>query len=604
MTGIARTWRRPAVSLLAAAMAVSLAACGGGDDDDGAGVPPDALQAYRDQVVQWGVCDDSVLGARPLPQGLGERLQCAQVRAPMDWAKPERGDVSVAVMRLKAADAAQRKGALLFNPGGPGADGLNMTLLLFQYFRLANPESPLGAQQLKLMASYDMVGFSPRGTGGSTRALCATNELEKFQETTPDGASDANLANVNYNTAKLVEACARNPLTSYINTDATARDMDLIRGLLGDDKLNYVGYSYGTWLGAWYASLFPEKVGRVVLDSSLDYTGTLEKALVDKPDARQVVEDRFLTSYAARHADYFQLGAQPADVRALLNGLHPRVQSLLGDTLSNNSYTVGAIDDSMLAMAAARGLDAVLRSGVAQDDDDAVEHALEKTVFIAGDSADAKARDAGAREMAGAYYEAYAETWVKFKPSSIGTSNIFWFVTCNDSAGTTDPAAWASVVRAKAQSAPRYYSVVQQNACMYWGGPRVAKPDFKPMQSQNILMVQSEFDSATPTPEAMRLFSQLPSAHMVYVPGEFTHGVFPYQTDCVDANVVGYLLGESPKARQTDCAAKPLPKDEAAASTKDRPASAPVPTHTDPEAARKLLEEFKKGLIPPAGAPR
>ena len=99
MTGIARTWRRPAVSLLAAAMAVSLAACGGGDDDDGAGVPPDALQAYRDQVVQWGVCDDSVLGARPLPQGLGERLQCAQVRAPMDWAKPERGDVSVAVMR-------------------------------------------------------------------------------------------------------------------------------------------------------------------------------------------------------------------------------------------------------------------------------------------------------------------------------------------------------------------------------------------------------------------------------------------------------------------------------------------------------------------------
>lgn len=91
-----------------------------------------------------------------------------------------------------------------------------------------------------------MVGFSPRGTGASPRLQCATNELMKDVEFAPTSRNAQNTANMLYNARKIAEACQKNPLTPFINSEATARDMDLIRGLLGDEKPNYVGYSYGT----------------------------------------------------------------------------------------------------------------------------------------------------------------------------------------------------------------------------------------------------------------------------------------------------------------------------------------------------------------------
>ncbi|MGP1683239.1 MAG: alpha/beta fold hydrolase, partial [Giesbergeria sp.] len=284
--------------LSAIAMVASLAACGGGSD------ALDPLLPYRDQTLQWAPCDTTILGwsEEDLWEQLGDKLQCSTMRAPMDWAQPERSDVFVSVMRLAAADPGQRRGAMLFNPGGPGGDGLALALRLFQAFGQSNPESTQGALQLRLLASYDMVGFSPRGTGASTRLACGTNELKRFVDPSPLALTDANLANAAYNDRKTAEACGKNPLTPYVTTDATARDMDLLRGLLGEAKLNYVGYSYGTWLGSWYANLFPEKVGRMVLDSSLDFTHSHEQTFIDMAAARQQLHDGVLLPYAARHS--------------------------------------------------------------------------------------------------------------------------------------------------------------------------------------------------------------------------------------------------------------------------------------------------------------
>lgn len=595
--------------LSAIAIAATLVACGGSDSDP--------LQTYRDQTLQWAPCDTTILGypeegSLAYWTELGDRLQCSTMRAPMDWAKPERSDVFVSLMRVAAADPAQRQGALLFNPGGPGGDGLAQALVLFRAFGQSNPESTQGALQLRLLARYDMVGFSPRGTGASTRLTCGTNEFKRFVDPSPLALTDANLANAAYNDRKVAEACAKNPLTPYITTDATARDLDLLRGLLGEAKLNYVGYSYGTWLGSWYANLFPDKVGRMVLDSAMDFTHSHEQAFIDMAAARQRLHDDVLLPYAVRHNNYFDLGTSTADISAKLRALSSPVQGLLSTTLGNLTYSRSDADSYLDTLRAALGLDAVLNALPDPANEEALDAALQQQVFIAGDSE----RDQAVRTRARDLYADYRSLYVKFEPSSIHLNELyatFWAVTCSDSPATTDPDVWKATIRSSALRAPWFYfDPIFENPCVYWAAPRIAKPDVAAMQGLDILMVQSQYDGATPMAAASRFFAQLPHARRVVVPGDFEHGVFPYADTCVDTTVVRYLLGEAPLERETSCQAKPLEQDAAATPIapptspkaalraaeggSDAEAAAAPPTYRNPEEAQKLIDRFKGGI--------
>ena len=616
-----RVW----LSTTAMAMAVGLVACGGSS-------APDPLQAYREQTLAWAPCDTTILGgteksSQKTWEQLGDRLQCSTMRAPMDWAKPERSDVFVSVMRVAAAEPARRRGAVLFNPGGPGGDGLALALFLFQAFGQSNPASSQGALQLRLLASYDMVGFSPRGTGASTRLSCGTNELKRFVDPSPLALTDTNLAHAAYNDRKAAEACGRNPLTPHVSTDATARDMDLLRSLLGEDKLNYVGYSYGTWLGSWYANLFPENVGRMVLDSSMDFTRSHEQTFAAMYAARQQLHDDVLLPYALRHSDYFDLGSSTADINAKLHALSSPVQGLLSTTLGNLTYSSSDAETYLDTLGAALGLDKALRALPDAANEEALEAALQQQVFIAGGGE----RDQAVRQRARDLYGDYRSLYVKFEPSSIQLDELyatFWAVTCSNSPATTDPEAWKATVRSSALQAPWFFfDPILENPCVYWAPPRITKPGVAAMQGLELLMVQSQYDAATATEGANHFFAQLPKARRLYVPGEFEHGVFPYGTPCVDATVIHYLLGETPSERETLCAAKPLAQDKPAdgpsppppatppeaqspatsapetsrAAGKRSPASSPgagvePPTYLDPEQAQELIERFKQGI--------
>lgn len=580
----------------------ALTACGGDDT-------PDPLQKYHEQTVRWTECDPNILGGKS--QFIDDlqpsnRLRCALVRAPLDWSNAERGDIAVSVMRLAAGTQAERRGALVFNPGGPGADGLGATFKLFEAFAGSDPADPQGARQLRLLNEYDMVGFSPRGTGASTRLQCATNELEHFVDFSAAGweASD-NLANVHYNGSKTAEACLKNPITPYINTDATARDMELLRVLLGDDKLNYVGYSYGTWLGSWYASLFPERVGRMVLDSALDFGTTLEKSLLhSQPPARQRLFDDFLVPYAVRHADYFHLGTSDADVRAVMPGMHPRVQAVLAEKLSALGYSRTQANTYLGTISIAQGLDAALRSVADQADWAAVEKALSRHQF---DPRIAE-RDAALRQAAGQLYGDYAQTWLNPQMQSFnlqGGAATGTAVRCNDTPSITDLTVWTTAVSELAGQAPMYFGgLLQFNACAFWPGPSVTKPDAKAMKMLDVLFVQSQFDSATNTDGASKFFAQLPQAHRVYVSGDFQHGVYPYEDACVDPLVTGYLLGDSLVEREAVCTAKPLQQDETKLNASQKAASATeisdqaIPAFRDSRKASDLIDQFKRALAP------
>ncbi len=605
---------RSATRLAGALMLVAgLAACGGGDEQ------ADPLRTYREQALEWTACDPTILGAEGdwgdddadgddrigislngMPLRDNKRLRCALVRAPLDWASPARGDVFISIMRLAAAKPEQRRGALLLNPGGPGADGRPMPLILHQIFTHdSNASHPRGALLLRLLDEYDLVGFSPRGTGGSTHLQCATNELAQLIDTSAAGLAPGNIANARYNGRKTAEACLKNPLALHINTDATARDMDLLRGLLGDDRLNYLGYSYGTWLGAWYASLFPKRVGRMVLDGAMDFTRPMEATFLAQPAAAQRLLDEVLVPYAARHAGHFRLGHDEAEVRTVLRGLSPRMQHALFKPLTGFLSSRQAADQFLDTVAVGRDLDALLKLLPEPVDEGALARALEQQVFDPTNSA----RDAALRNLAGMVLEGYVAMWIRPERKSFDLddqASTFTAVTCNDTPATTDLDAWYSRLGDIAQRAPMFIGDLLVHPCAFWGGPSVRKPDPAPMRALDVLFVQSQYDAASASEGATRFFAGLPQAHRVYVPGDHQHSLYPYGDDCIDLTVTRYLLGESPPQRETICSAHPLALDaqaqeQAAALPSVRAAVNAGSADRNPTMAHRRIRHFKAG---------
>ena len=244
----------------AAALAVTLSGClyaqippmapGGGASlaPQTDGVPAELL-AYYGQTLDWEEC--------------GTGLDCTTVTVPRDYADPGAGELALAVVRHRATSG-EPIGSLLTNPGGPGAAGVS---LMKQALSVLVDD--------RLAQAYDVIGFDPRGVGESTAVTCYDPpQLDAYLYDIPPGArgSDERQAALDKRAADFAQACQQRSdgILPFITTDNAARDMDVLRAVLGDPKLNYLGYSYGTFLGATYAGLFPERVGRMVLDGGID----------------------------------------------------------------------------------------------------------------------------------------------------------------------------------------------------------------------------------------------------------------------------------------------------------------------------------------------
>ncbi|WP_405605268.1 alpha/beta hydrolase [Streptomyces sp. NBC_01410] len=240
---------------LIVATAVALIAVGvvtGGQEKASAAKP------YHAPRLDWTTCSNlppAEPGGPPRPKN----LQCAKLTVPLDYAKPRGETIQVALIRVRATDRAHRLGSLVFNFGGPGGSGIDA----FSGGSTASFKE-LGTQ-------YDLVGFDPRGVGRSSPVTCADDKQKDAwlaMDTSPDNATEraAFLAAER----SLIQGCQQRSgkLLPHVGTISAARDLDVLRASLGERKLNYFGLSYGTSLGAVYAHLFPEKVGRAVLDGA------------------------------------------------------------------------------------------------------------------------------------------------------------------------------------------------------------------------------------------------------------------------------------------------------------------------------------------------
>lgn len=565
-------------SLSVAGLAVFATSCGSSTGDP--------LTPYRTQALTWAECDPTILpsGYGGFLVQLGPRARCATMRVPLDYADPARGEAVVALLRVAAEGGVPRKGAIVFNPGGPGDDGLLFAVLYGTLWTGANPDDPSGAPFKQVSRAFDLVGFSPRGVGASTRTYCGSNELQPFVANPTRDRGDANLAAIRDQARLVAGSCRKNPLTPFVNSEATAQDMDLVRHLLGDEKLNYWGYSYGTWLGSWYASRFPDRVGSMVLGGLLDLTGTLPDAYLRQAAGMQRVLDDVLAPYAARHPDLFGLGADADAIRAVHPSLSIELQGATTGLMTGLMGAARTADSAVLALRAGQVLQGILDAHPLATEAE-VAALVDAATFSPQPPADAEAR-AHAQALRAEYFSAMRRD--RSPVDLAGSPAAQWTITCDDAAMTRDVPAWEAELGRLSAQYPFAGGVFSMMPCLYWGGPSVARPALEAAtRAGTLLVIQSQLDPQTPLEGARVSMAALPNARMLQLEGEITHAIsIPYGNPCIDVPVGAYLLSGTEPPRETACAGKPLPADLPPAAGAD-PGGAPF---RDPALARAVLE--------------
>ncbi|MDF9277476.1 alpha/beta hydrolase [Arthrobacter sp. EH-1B-1] len=497
--------RRSPLRALAGAAAVVVAlvlsGCTAGPETGASTAPaevigevPEDLREFYSQEVVWEECE--------------EDFACATVEVPLDYSDPGRESIEIAAIRLDASGDSQ--GSLLVNPGGPGASGYNLVRDSAEFI-LSD----------RLRQSYDVIGFDPRGVNRSSAVKCLTDEErdEARTETIPADATDAEALKIlEADSAEYAELCAERTgeLLGYIDTVSAAKDMDILRALVGEEQLDYLGFSYGTQLGAAYAELFPDNVGRFVLDGAVD--PSLSSAEIT---AGQVAAfDEALRSYVADCQSQSECPL-PGDVDegvAVVDALFESVEESPMTAADGRLVTIGTffqgfvlpLYDSASWPALTAAIDQALQG--------------DPTEFL-------RFADLGAeREPDGDYLT--------------NASAAFTAVTCLDYPMPADPAVMEQQAEALEASSAVFGEYLSYGAlaCKEWAHEPVLEPspasapDAPPM-----LVIGTTGDPATPYEWSLALADQLESAVHVTWEGQ-GHTAYGRSGECIESLVDDFLI--------------------------------------------------------------
>lgn len=447
------------------------------------------------ETVHFGPCPPDVTDS--------PEVQCGQVRVPLDYARPDGPQIPIAISRIRASGPeSEHRGALLVNPGGPGGTGLDYA----ESKRAQLPDS--------VRRAYDIVGFDPRGVGRSAPVDCGpAGGLFEHPRPDPVPAGPAEERAYLDGLRRLADDCARGAGAEleHINTANTARDMDRIRNALGQPKLNYLGVSYGTYLGAAYAAEFPRRTGRMVLDSVV---GPDQWHRFDVRQGFAMIRQRdVLFDWIAAHPE-FGLGTDRDAVRAHYLAARDRLPAgeLGADEFDRAVYRALSRTERWKPFA------------------EALAHLLRT-----GDGAQLSAED-------DRNYEAALRT-----------------VKCADSRRPTPAEVIGSVRALRAADPQPVLTGLEATTCAFWAPPRET-PRYGHPAMPPVLLTQAEHDPTTPLDGALRMRDELPGSRIAVLDESYSHGAFASQRSaCLDGTAARYLLtGELP-GRDVRCAGPGLP---------------------------------------------
>lgn len=453
-----------------------------------------ALTSAPHQPIAWHTC--LTTPPDPVGQALNDAgARCADITVPLDYRRPQGDKITVAISRITATDPAHRRGVLLVNPGGPGTSGLDNALL--------------GQYSPELGKAYDLIGFDPRFIGRSTPLECRWNTSTFQRSAGPDlrGFRES----VAFE-ARLAAGCADKDLP-YDSTRNAVRDLDLIRQALGEQRISYLGFSYGTYLGAVYLQMFGDHADRVVLDSSVDPGAYGPNLFRNQGPARQAA----LVHFAQWAAGHEGLGDTAQDVLATVTGLKPTTVGKYTVDEHELPYLIytGVADDSKYEEFAATVRS--LRDGTPPPAD-----LTEELDGLATGSGDPGAR--------------------------FGTP-----VLCADRAVSHDPLTYYRDIQAHRADEPLFGPLTRNiSPCAFW--PTVPiEPPTTVHNGVPVLMVGAAGDPVTPNPGQLAMHRDLTASRLVTQLDAYHHGAFLGGSACIDAAVVGYLTGGALPAADSTC---------------------------------------------------
>ncbi|MFJ2986437.1 alpha/beta fold hydrolase [Collimonas sp. NPDC087041] len=496
------------------------------------------------------------------------RTQCGIVTAPLDHLNPSKGDIQFEIRRVRAKNPTEREGAIFTNPGGPGIPGGFFVMGLAEVWGSYKTEAPGGDAFKRITERFDLIGISPRGTGSveAMRFDCRSDELIEPQNDVTDDRSAENIRAIRRNAGIVARGCLAQKNVLHINSDQTARDMEFVCVALKEKKLNYFGVSYGTWLGAWYGSLFPRHVGRMVLDSNMDWTKTFQAAGIAQAPSREAIFNKFSVEHAAANPEIYGMGSNPAAIRKIFLDLQPRVRAAARFYFSPES------------LMAARAISFWLQHAPDLDKDTLLQMA-QQHVF----SSDATVNQT-AKSIAGFQISSIFDSSPTIKPGPLNLNGATRYaVACNDTFAGGD-AYWTAKENEYAQKYPFGGSDITERYCAQWRAKKPVKPPVEQLaKTDSLLLVQAEFDHFTPAAPAFHAFANVPNASMVYIEGVNAHGIFTYAAyPCVNQHVAAYLAYGAKPQRLTVC---PKP-DETPASL--------YTMHSDPERIEQIILRMKE----------
>ncbi|MFJ2541459.1 alpha/beta hydrolase [Microbacterium sp. NPDC087589] len=318
--GVRQRWRSAGIAAAATASVLVFAGCTTAAPDDQGDSTATGLEQYMEQKLAFGPCDPMIVGAQPVVPEIidaAESAECAMLTVPIDYEDAGGKTIELAVTRI-AATGDDRIGSVVLNPGGPGAAATTFAPLVAALWTG-------GA----VTERFDIVGFDPRGVGLSLPAVgCYTDEvrdadvpLSALGEWTEQSARE------------IVDKCAdgtgSEEVLAHLGTRDTARDLDILRSALDDDKLTFAGVSYGTRLGAVYAEMFPQNVRALVLDGAVDPLKSSGERRIQLSEGLQASFQRFADYCATQVA--CPLGNDPTHATTEVQGL---LQPLVDDPLT------------------------------------------------------------------------------------------------------------------------------------------------------------------------------------------------------------------------------------------------------------------------------